>query len=78
MTAKSDGGLILTFATSANINDFLPQHWSAFELFTDLAEPMHTRCDEVMRALAERGFFLAVISPHEESIEKESRGSKRL
>ena len=76
--AKSDGALILSCASRAETEDFLPQHWTAFELFTDLVEPMGTRCEEVMRALAERGFFSSVISGAEAASEKGKRGGKRL
>ena len=59
--AHSDAGLILAMAPLVGPNDFRPEHWSAYELFCDFSEPLRTKCEEVLKALAERGFLLSVI-----------------
>lgn len=79
--ARSDAGLILAIAPSATMDDFLPQHWTGYEIFCELPEPLRSRCDEVMHSLAERGFFLSMIDapgPADGADGRAKRGGKRL
>lgn len=79
--AHSDAGLILAIAPLAGPTHFLPEHWSAYELFCDFPDPLRSKCDEVLKALAERGFLLSVIdlpTQNGEELRGKGKSGKRL